>query len=57
MSHLQIPVTEITGELGLLDRLTIFEGLTEDEIRIQAIYHFLERFGLLEGHFEQGKGF
>ncbi len=55
MKHSHVPLPQIAGELGLVDRFTILEGLPEEGVGIQARNHVVEGFCLLQGHTEEGQ--
>ncbi|MFQ6125980.1 MAG: hypothetical protein ACE5R6_15435 [Candidatus Heimdallarchaeota archaeon] len=46
---------QIPGELGLLDRGDIAEGLTQEGIGIEGVNHVLEGIGILYAHVHDRK--
>jgi len=55
VKHSHVPLPQVAGELGLIDRFTVLEDLPEARIRIQACDHVMEGFRVFEGHTEESQ--
>ncbi|MFQ6125848.1 MAG: hypothetical protein ACE5R6_14770 [Candidatus Heimdallarchaeota archaeon] len=55
VEHPHVPLAQVPGELGLVDRFDVAESRSLEGIGIQGVDHVLERFGIPFAHFHDSK--